>query len=286
MLITLKNDNTLAKINSFGAELKSLFIDENEIMWCSDPEFWGKSSPILFPAIGNVRNNKTIINGKEYSLKKHGFARDSEFSAEQLSSNSAVFTLKSTSATKENYPFDFTLEITYTLLKNSLEIDYNVVNKSDSEMPFCIGTHPAISCENLNESKLIFSQKETASTPVMNLETRLFQSKNRIKRLENNDTLQLSHKMFDNDVVYFDSIKSNSVRLVSPNHRDVSIDFSGFNSLGLWTPANMNAPFICIEAWCGSDDYDTDDSVFEHKKDIQLAKPYESKHYNIKISLC
>lgn len=48
-------------------------------MWCGDPAFWGKTSPVLFPAIGNVKNNKTIIDGKEISLTKHGFARDNTF---------------------------------------------------------------------------------------------------------------------------------------------------------------------------------------------------------------
>ena len=54
-------------------------IDGREIMWCSDPAFWGKSSPVLFPAIGNVKNNETEIYGRKIKLTKHGFARDNEF---------------------------------------------------------------------------------------------------------------------------------------------------------------------------------------------------------------
>lgn len=79
MTTELTTKNAKAVIASEGAELKSLVIGGREIMWCGDPAFWGKTSPVLFPAIGNVKNNKTIIDGKEISLTKHGFARDNTF---------------------------------------------------------------------------------------------------------------------------------------------------------------------------------------------------------------
>ena len=60
MTTELKTGRSTAVIASEGAELKSLVIDGREIMWCGDPAYWGKTSPVLFPAIGNVRNNKTI----------------------------------------------------------------------------------------------------------------------------------------------------------------------------------------------------------------------------------
>lgn len=92
MLKEILCGNSKAVIDTKGAELKSLIIDDREIMWCADPAFWGKSSPILFPAIGNVKNNKTVINGETISLTKHGFARDSEFSLYKSMNNSAIFT--------------------------------------------------------------------------------------------------------------------------------------------------------------------------------------------------
>ena len=91
MIIELSHNNASAKIETKGAELKSLIINGREIMWCSDPAFWGKSSPVLFPAVGNVRNNKTVIGGKEISLGKHGFARDNEFSVIRKSSNIQIY---------------------------------------------------------------------------------------------------------------------------------------------------------------------------------------------------
>lgn len=48
MTTELKTKNAKAVIASEGAELKSLVIGGREIMWCGDPAFWGKTSPVLF----------------------------------------------------------------------------------------------------------------------------------------------------------------------------------------------------------------------------------------------
>ncbi len=283
MITELTNKNSSAKIDSKGAELKSLIINGRELMWNSDPEFWGKSSPILFPAIGNVRNNETIINGKKIKLGKHGFARDNEFTSGRATENSAIFSFRNIPE-KTSYPFDCTLSLNYSLRADSLYIKYNVLNSSWEDMPYCIGAHPAIACQNLDNCTIEFENRENASTPVMNLETRMFQSENRIKRLNNAKILKLSYDMFDNDVVYFDDIKSRSVVFKENGKTLARISFTGFTSLGLWTPAGKRAGFLCIEPWCSSDDYDNDNGVFADKKGIQIAKFKEIKEYSMTIS--
>lgn len=276
-------ENSKAVIDTKGAELKSLIIDGREIMWCADPAFWGKSSPILFPAIGNVKNNKTVINGETINLTKHGFARDNEFSIYKSKNNSAIF-VKTFSSKETGYPFDCQLSLTYSIFNDRLLVSYNVMNLSDKDMPFCIGAHPAIACDNLDNCTIEFSKRETASTPVMNLENRMFESKNRIERLKNAKKLLLNYSMFDNDVVYFDSIKSDSVTFKEENKTLATISWQGFTSLGLWTPAGKRAGFLCIEPWCSSDDYDDDNGIFADKKGIQIAKPKEIKKYTMTIS--
>ena len=275
--------NSKAVIDTKGAELKSLIIDDREIMWCADPAFWGKSSPILFPTIGNVKNNKTVINGETISLTKHGFARDSEFSLYKSMNNSAIF-VKTFSPKETDFPFTCQLSLTYSIFCDRLLISYNVMNLSDRDMPFCIGAHPAIACDDLDNCTIEFSKRENTSTPVMNLDNRMFESKNRIERLKNAKKLSLDYSMFDNDVVYFDDIKSDSVTFKEGNKTLATISWQGFTSLGLWTPAGKRAGFLCIEPWCSSDDYDDDNGIFADKKGIQIAKPKEIKKYTMTIS--
>ncbi len=284
MIIELKTDNSTAGIETKGAELKSLVIDNREIMWCADPAYWGKTSPVLFPAIGNVRNNETIIDGQKVKLIKHGFARDNEFKVIKQLESSVV--LSFTYLPKAGmYPFPCTLSLCYALYRDKLTVTYSVYNNHPKkDMPFCIGAHPAIACNNLDNCRLLFQCKERASTPVMNLETRLFESKNRINRIGGGSKLKLSYDMFDNDVVYFDKLKSRSVTLTEGKQTLATISFEGFNTLGLWTPAGKRAGFICIEPWCGSDDYDNDSGIFEEKKDIQTVPPKKLRNYTMTIS--
>lgn len=283
MITELSCGNASAKIDSKGAELKSLIIGGREIMWNSDPAFWGKSSPVLFPAIGNVKANKTVIDGKTIDLPKHGFARDNEFSRQRSTPSSVVYSY-SYFPKDGQYPNKCMLSISYSLYVDKLVINYYVFNSGNKTMAFCIGAHPAIACKNLDNCTIKFEKRENASTPVMNLKTRLFESENRIERLKNSSVLQLAYDMFDNDVVYFDDIKSRSVTFKEGSRTLATISFTGFDSLGLWTPAGKRAGFLCIEPWCGSDDYDNDSGVFAEKKGIQLVGPHKRGEYSMTIS--
>ena len=289
MEITLNNGNSKAVIIDKGAELRSLILNGKELMWWADPQYWGKTSPLLFPMIGNLRNGKTIINGKEYSITKHGFARDNVFSAEQLSDNSAEFSFSSNEETKRSFPFDFKLTLKYILTENSLEMLYTVRNNGTEKMTYCIGAHPAFICPNekgekFSDNKLVFEQPETVKSPIMNLETRMWGDNDRIERLNNSREFKLDYPLFDNDCVYFDTIKSKSVSLISGiSGKGVKVSWNGFETLGVWTPDHKNAPFVCIEPWCGCDDYDTDSGIFAEKRGIQTADIGEEKNYSLKI---
>ncbi len=284
MEIILKNGSSSAKIISEGAELKSYIADGKELMWCADGKYWGKTSPFLFPMIGNLRNGKTVINGQEYAISKHGFARDNDFTVEKNDEKTAVLSFSANGETKKCYPFDFKVTITYTLNENGLEIAYAVTNNGENDMPYCIGGHPAFACDKPFDSyKLVFEQPETVFSPIMNLETRMWGDNNRVKRLENSREFPLEYSLFDNDCVYFDTIKSKSCSLISGGE-GVKVSWTGFETLGVWTPDHKNAPFVCVEPWCGCDDYDTDSGIFSEKRGIQTAKSGETKNYSITIA--
>ena len=60
MIITLKNGCLTAGIDTMGAQLISLKDKEGtEYIWQRDPEVWKNCSPILFPIVGNLRNDRT-----------------------------------------------------------------------------------------------------------------------------------------------------------------------------------------------------------------------------------
>lgn len=269
MEVQLKNENCTAKVISKGAELKSLTVNGRELMWRADPAFWGKTSPLLFPMIGTLKDGKTLINGEEYSITKHGFARDLELAPETITGTSALFSLEQNDYTKAMYPFDFRFTVQYTLKSDGITVTYRVKNNSETEMPFCIGAHPAFACEGeFSDYRLEFRKIETAAVPNYNLETGLHEENNRRELLNDDNVLHLNHEMFYTDVCYFDKLLSRSVTLLDKDNKGVRVDFPDFTSLGVWQA--KDAPFLCIEPWCGSADFDDCTGVFADKRGIVI----------------
>lgn len=283
MDITLKNGDVSAKIISKGAELKSLIVNGRELMWRADPAFWGKTSPLLFPMIGTLKDGKTLINGEEYRITKHGFARDMELTPEDISPNSVMFSLEQNDTTLAMFPFDFRFTVRYTIKADGLTVTYRVRNNSDKPMPFCIGAHPAFACDgDMTDYRLEFPKLESAAVPNYNLSTGLHEENNRRELMNEDTVLPLSHEMFYEDVCYFDKLRSRSVQLLGKDNKGVRVDFPDFTSLGVWQA--KDAPFLCIEPWCGSADFDDCTGVFAEKRGIEILQSDTEKAFTYSIT--
>jgi galactose mutarotase-like enzyme len=105
--------------------------------------------PILFPICGNLPDNTYTYNGKQYTLKQHGFGRDLPWEVTNQVTEGKVslsVVLKSNELTRAVYPFDFQLTFTYTLQGHSLIIEQVYQNLSSVQMPFSAGFHPYFQC--------------------------------------------------------------------------------------------------------------------------------------------
>ena len=103
----LKNDVISISMDSHGAELKSLkkLDTGKEYMWCGDAKYWGRTSPVLFPFVGGLKDKEYRTKGKAYPMNQHGFARDMEFELFSQSENEIWFILKSNEETLAKYPY-------------------------------------------------------------------------------------------------------------------------------------------------------------------------------------
>lgn len=281
MNITIKNDLLTATINSYGAELTSLKNENLEYIWEGNPEFWGKHSPILFPIVGTLKNNSYTYKGNTYQMTRHGFARDNEFTVKNQTDNSVIFSLASNENTLNMYPFEFELELKYTLVNTILAFDYTVINKGIETMPFSIGAHPAFALPgNFSDYSLIFEKDETLVST--QLEKDLVSDKT-ISLPTENGKLALSHSLFDNDALILKSTVSNYVDIAKNNNRLLRVAYNDFPHLGIWT--KENAPFLCIEPWQGySDSLDSNGNILE-KEGIILLKPGEKFNAGFSIEI-
>jgi galactose mutarotase-like enzyme len=276
----IKNTFLTATINSFGAELCSLKNNENkEFIWEGNLDFWGKHSPILFPIVGTLKNNSYQYNESEYHLSRHGFARDMDFELVDKKENFVTFSIQSSEETLEVYPFIFELQITYTLDNNSLSIEYKVINKGKSEIPFSIGAHPAFALPgNFNDYSIQFEKEELLEYYL--LENDLIS--NQTKKLElENKLVSLNYQLFKNDALIFKTLESKSLIISKNKNPLLKVSFKDFPSLGIWT--KMNAPFLCIEPWFGySDTNENSGNLFE-KEGIQILE--ENKTFQSEFSI-
>jgi galactose mutarotase-like enzyme len=279
MQTTLYNDQYSAVIRHKGAELSSLYnkSEKIEYIWNANPLFWPKSSPLLFPIVGQLRNNKYRYRGDEYELPRHGFARDLYFTLEQSSNDAALFLLGSSDETLARYPFHFQLRVRYTLQGSTLRVTYEVKNLSETEMFFSLGAHPAFAVPLLpgtsySDYYLQFNCVERE--PVWKVTADgLIGLQNR--PLLDSDKLTLSKDLFYQDALVFKGLKSNQISLRTACHQHgIDFRFDDFPYFGIW--AAPDADFVCLEPWCGIADSVSHDGDIEKKEGIIRINPADA----------
>ena len=281
MIVTITNNKISASIDTIGAELIRLEKDNQNCIWTVDDTYWNKTSPILFPIVGRLKNDSYKYDGKTYELPRHGFARNFEFQILNKTENSIVFVLESNSETLKNYPFEFQLQLEYELDGNELKMKYSVENKSQVTMPFSIGAHPAFAIENsFSDYSLKFNQTEEFTS--YELDNEQFNTISK-KIQSENGIIDLNYTLFEKDALVFKHLESNELTLLKKKEPVLSVQFEGFPYLGIWT--KPNAPFLCIEPWCGlADNVNHNGNIFE-KEGINLLHPQEFFSRTIKIKI-
>ena len=272
-MYTLQNDLLKISVASRGAELKSIteLADGTEYLFDSDPTWWKYSSPVLFPIVGKVNGGIYRVDGKEYSLGQHGFARTTDFWLVDATNDTLTFALESNAATLAVYPYCFRLEISFKLIGNEVKVLWKVANVDDKEIYFSIGAHPALTCplcfgDTFEDCYLKFNRAEKSSR--IPLTTKGTLSHDRIPTLDGTE-LALTYDLFKGDALVFDDLKSDEISVCSrKSSKSITVRAKGFPYWGLWTPAQGGAPFICIEPWHGHADFEDFTGELKDKEGI------------------
>lgn len=252
---TLENDQIAIAVDSHGAELKSLVRKDTqtEYMWKADPEFWGRTAPVLFPFVGAVNNKEFRTKGQTFTMGQHGFARDMEFELESKTEDALWFVLNSSEETLAKYPYAFVLKIGYRLCGSTAEVIWQVENPSDEGLPFSIGGHPAFNCpiepgKKQTDYQISFDVKGPITST--RLEDGLASAETDVYELKDG-FLPVTEHLFDKDALIIEGQGVKKVALCDAQGKaylTVSMDAPLF---GIWSPTGKNAPFICIEPWYG-----------------------------------
>lgn len=266
-----------------GAELISYKLDGIEKIHqgqdCIDENgrvYWKRHFPVLFPIVGKLKQNKTIINGRTYEMGQHGFARDMEFEPVTKLDNFHSYVLKSNPSTFVKYPFDFSLYVTYRTDENKLTTMYKVVNEGDNNMTFGIGGHPAFKIDQRDlysdEYYLEFEEDEN-KIHFLYLVDGLIGTEYARNIMQDLRRIPINQDSFKNDAIIMKGLTSHRVSLKKKtgNKTLLTMDFEGFPYLAVWS--KPGAPFICLEPWYTTADAIKSTGVFTQKTDMLTLAP-------------
>lgn len=285
-MINLNNESVFIKIHPKGAELQSIVYNGLEYMWSGDAAFWGKHSPVLFPIVGTLKNDTYSYEGKEYHLPRHGFARDKEFDINVESNSKATFTLKSNEDTLKVYPFEFELKLVYELIGNKVSCTYVVENNGKEQMYFSVGGHPAFAVpldkELAYEDYYLKFNKENELTKYK-LDNGLIANDTQTVVLTDHK-LSLTKSLFYEDAIVLKHLQSNAISLASQkSEHGLHFLFEEFPFFGIW--AAKDAPFVCIEPWCGIADSVNHNQELKDKEGIEKLEAGQSWQRSWQVEL-
>jgi galactose mutarotase-like enzyme len=281
----LENDRLKIEVIEKGAELQSIVDKQSnrEWLWQGDSKWWGKRSPILFPFVGALKEGCYRYEGQTYSMTKHGFARDLDFTCESVTDNALIFVLRHSAKTLEMYPFEFELRITYQLEIAALAVTYEVVNLGDVPMYFSLGGHPAFNCP-MDEAcwTLAFEHAETLESYCIDLASGLILPHKKSLPTDGKP-LTLKSDLFEEDALVFEGLVSKAVTLTGPSREEsFQFKFEGFELFALWSP---KGPFLCLEPWVGMADFKEASGELTEKYGVLKLEARESYRCGYEVVL-
>lgn len=284
----LENDKLRVEIESLGAELKSVKSKATgqEYMWQGDPKFWGRTSPVLFPFVGRLRNNTFSYDGTDYPMGQHGFARDMEHRLVSQTEDTLWFELQATEETLGKFPFSFLLNIGYELKDNELKVLWKINNNSsDKTLHFSIGAHPAFNCPIYGEDskegyKLYFGGLDELRFHGNNPTTGLYYKEELTLPLEDHRAV-ITPDFFDHYTYIAEGNQTGEVGIEDPKGNRLITVLFDMPLFGVWSPEGKNAPFLCIEPWCGrcdSEDFEGSLETRAHNNALAAGETFNTSY--------
>jgi len=247
------------KVHNHGAEIQSLQKDGKEYLWYGDPKYWGRRSPILFPMVGKVYGGVFRVDGKEYPMGQHGFARDSEFVKE-----GERYVLDG--CPLEKYPYKFELAVRYKAEGNRFIAEWTVTNKDSKDIHFQIGAHPALLLPDYHEEDPIHGylqcfdgQGRPVNRPILSHGLDggyLTELPAPVPMpMDEDGLLPITADTFAIDTFMLEHGAVKSVALLDKKKQPyLKVGSEQTQAYGLWAPYKPGCPFVCLEPWCGITD--------------------------------
>lgn len=278
-MILLADGVSRAEVDPLGAELRTWSVDGVPLLWAPDPAVWAETAPILFPVVGWTRGAGVNVAGRRYPLSLHGFARTQPFRVLEHWPTHARLGLSASPETRALYPFEWSLEVHYTLDRGALETRLTVRNDGDGPMPYACGLHPGFRWPFAGgapeDYEILFGDREGTSVPVISAEGLLTRQSRRVPL--DGRRLPLSPALLEREALCFLDARSLNLRFGHGSGAAIDVLLEDFPHIALWS--RPPGRFLSIEAWTGHGDYiDADGDLFTKVSMRHLAPGAVAAH--------
>lgn len=263
-----------------GASLQELNLNNKTIIKNLDPSPYKNTfaSSILFPFTNRVKDGKYKFQEKNYQLETnsinennaiHGFVYNKTFEIKEQNSNkneASVKLIYSESKKTKGFPFRYSIELIYTLTKDSLTLRVSVYNNDKKPFPFTMGWHPYFYSKSLYNSFLSLNTNKKIS-----FDNRMIL--NGVNDIILEKDLQIKDNKLDDCYI----LNNNKMLFKTPDYTIRISSTSKENYLQIYTPNKTSA--IAIEP-CTSPS-----NGFNNKMGLQILEPDSSYNLTWKIEL-
>lgn len=248
----IANGELAVEIAALGAELQSIASpDGSQWLWHGDPQWWSGRAPLLFPVVGKSPDGAVTIEGKRYPMQPHGFARRSIFEVVTEKPDRATLMLRASAATRESFPFEFFLSVTYALDRATLVTTVEVGNLDTRDMPFGFGFHPAFSWPLPGgEGQRHYLKLATEDEPRFLLldSAGLIDPAAQPSPFSRGE-MTLDPGLFAKDALLFPFGIGTGITYAAQGGSAIELAWSNLPNFGVWQ--KPGAPYICLEPWHG-----------------------------------
>lgn len=275
MIYTISNDILTVQVNTLGGELVSVKKGGKERLWQNENGGWSGHAPILFPVCGDCN---MIVRGQKYPIKKHGFARDTEFSLIGMGKDEITMGFSSNESTKAVYPFDFEFRVTYRLDGAKLTIEYEVVNPDKRIAYIACGCHESYQLDGeIGEYEAVFNKTEKFDSYVHSPELAALTGE--VLNFGESDRIAFPQEFMETDCLILKNLNSTEVTLQKIGGEKVAkLTFDGFKNFLFWHPAGSR--MVCMEPWHNLPDrVDEKELEISRKEGIQCVFPESKEKY-------
>jgi galactose mutarotase-like enzyme len=209
-----------------------LFLDESTL---ADPTKNVRGGiPVLFPAPGVLPGGKYTVEGREVSMRRHGFARDLPWEVRSQEASRVVLALGHSEQTLREFPWRFEARLTVSLVGTALHLNFAAENRDSRPMPLHLGYHPYFYVPQAHKAA---ARVETDASRAWD---------NRQGATVAFSGLDLTGPEVDMHLL--DHSPQGTTLERGPGLRPVELAWSpSFTTLVVWTLAGRD--FVCVEPW-------------------------------------